>query len=85
MIQVDIVLAISIFLSISLGVVFLLWVFYNFRGGRGTAVGDDIEQVQQCPYCAYVFVSLKQADVLMCPRCRSYIAEQALPLRPKAP
>lgn len=76
MIHVDIVLAIAIFLSISLGVVFLLWVFYNFRGGRGTAVGDNIEQVQQCPYCAYVFTCTRQAGVFKCPRCRSYIDEK---------
>lgn len=79
MIQVDVVLAIAIFLSISLAVVFVLWIFYNFRGGEEKALPDNAKQVQQCPYCAYVFVSYKQGDVLMCPRCKSYIGTTPFP------
>lgn len=75
MIQVDIVLAIAIFLSIALTVVFVLWIFYNFPGGKKKTAADSVEQVQQCPYCTYVFVSDKKGDVVMCPRCKSYIAE----------
>ncbi len=75
MIQVDIVLAITILLSSSLVVVFLLWMFYNFRGGKDKGISDTSDQVQQCPYCTHVFVNYKQKDVLMCPRCKSYIAE----------
>ena len=77
MIQVDIVLAIAIFLSILLTIVFVLWIFYNFHGGKEKTAADSVDQVQQCPYCAYVFVSYEQGDVVMCPRCKSYIAEQA--------
>ena len=77
MIQVDIVLAIAIFLSILLTVVFVLWMFYNFPGGKEKTAADSVEQVQQCPYCTYVFVNDKKGDVVMCPRCKSYIAEQA--------
>ena len=75
MIQVDIVLATAIFLAIFLTVVFVLWIFYNFPGGKRKTAADSVEQVQQCPYCAYVFVSYEQGDVVMCPRCKSYIAE----------
>ena len=49
MIQVDIVLAIAIFLSIPLAVVFALWIFYNFHGGEEKTAADSAEQVQQCP------------------------------------
>ena len=75
MIQVDIVLAIAIFLSILLAVVFALWIFYNFHGGEEKTAADSAEQVQQCPYCTCVFVNDKQGDVVMCPKCKSYIAE----------
>ena len=75
MIQIDIVLAISVFLSVFLGVVFVLWIFYNFRGGRKKIGADSVEHVHQCPYCTYVFVSYQQTDVFMCPRCRSYIGD----------
>ncbi len=73
MIKVDIVLAIAVILSVFLAVVFVLWMFYNFRGNRTKTPTDTVEQVQQCPYCTYVFVSYKQGDVLMCPRCKSYL------------
>lgn len=75
MIQVDVVLAIAIVLSVSLAVVFVLWIFYNSRGGKERPAPGGVEQVQQCPYCTYVFVSCKQGDVFMCPRCQSYIGD----------
>ena len=74
MIQVDIVLAIAIFLSIPLAVVFALWMFYNFHGGKEKTAADSVEQVQQCPYCTSVFINDKQGDGVMCPKCKSYIA-----------
>ena len=73
MITIDIFLAIAIFLSVSLCVVFLVWIFYTFRNEK-TATHDS-EFVHQCPYCTYVFVSCKKEDVLVCPRCQSYIAD----------
>ena len=75
MIQVDIVLAITVLLSFSLAVVFVLWMFYNSRGGKDNGMSDSSDQVQQCPYCTHVFVNYKPKDVLMCPKCKSYIAE----------
>lgn len=79
MIQVDVVLAIAIILSVCLAVVFALWIFYNFRGSKTKTPGDTAEEVQQCPYCTYVFVSYKQGDALMCPRCKSYIGRAPFP------
>ncbi len=73
MIQVDVVLAIAIVLSLFLAVVFVLWIFYNFRGDTTATPADTVEKVQQCPYCTCVFISYKQGEVLMCPRCKSYI------------
>ena len=78
MIQVDVVLAMAIFLSLSLAVVFALWIFYNFRGGKEKTTADNAEQVRQCPYCTHVFVSYEQGDVIMCPRCKSYIGDTPL-------
>ena len=79
MIRVDVVLAIAIILSVSLAVVFVLWIFYNFRGSKIKTPADTVEQVQQCPYCTYVFVSYKRWDVLVCPRCKSYIGNTPVP------
>jgi len=60
MIRVDVVLAIAIILSVSLAVVFVLWIFYNSRWGKEKTAADSVEQVQQCSYCAYIFVSHRQ-------------------------
>lgn len=79
MIKVDIVLAIAVILSVFLAFVFVLWIFYNFRGGKTKTSADTVEQVQQCPYCTYVFVNYKQGDVLMCPRCKSYLGSTPFP------
>ncbi|MBI5024083.1 MAG: hypothetical protein HZC18_03685 [Candidatus Omnitrophica bacterium] len=56
--------------------------FYNFHGGKEKTAAASVEQVQQCPYCTYVFISDKQGGVVMCPRCKSYIAGQAPSPRP---
>lgn len=73
MIRVDIVLAISIYLCFSLCLVFILWVFYNFSGRR-TSVSDETNDLQQCPYCTYVFRNYQKGEVYICPQCKSYIA-----------
>lgn len=75
MIQVDVVLAIAIILSVCLAVVFVLWIFYNLRRGKETPPAGSVGQAQQCPYCTHVFVSCTQGDLLMCPRCKSYIGD----------
>ena len=73
MIKIDILLAVAIFLSIPLCVVFVVWIFYNFH--RGRMAGPDEDQIRQCPYCTYVFVSYREGDIQMCPRCQSYIGD----------
>ena len=76
MITVDIFLAIAVFLSVFLCVVFIVWIFYNFYNEK--TADHDIESVHQCPYCTYVFVNHSKQDVLVCPRCWSYITDNPL-------
>ncbi|MBI5149598.1 MAG: hypothetical protein HZA28_02345 [Candidatus Omnitrophica bacterium] len=73
MIKVDLLLAVAIFLSVPLCLVFLLWIFYNFRRGQTTTL--DEAQVRQCPYCTHVFLSYGEGEIQMCPRCQSYIGD----------
>lgn len=75
MIPIDASLAIAVFLSIFLGVVFVLWIFYNFYGGSKGTVVEPVEDVQQCPYCTYVFINYAGRGMVMCPRCHSYIGD----------
>ncbi|OGX37352.1 MAG: hypothetical protein A3G91_00585 [Omnitrophica WOR_2 bacterium RIFCSPLOWO2_12_FULL_50_9] len=72
MIKIDIVLAISLYLCSSICLVFVLWMFYNLREG-GQVSSDNLSDLQQCPYCTYVFFHGNKNDVLMCPQCQCYI------------
>lgn len=73
MITIDIFLALAIFLSVALGVVFFAWIFYNYSKERTKTHAR--EAVHQCPYCTYVFVNDKEEGIFVCPRCRSYITQ----------
>jgi hypothetical protein len=105
MIKISFSSAISIYLSVSIFLVFALWVFYNYyRSG----ISNETKYLQQCPYCTYLFFNYQSEDskgirtrenigvsetasndkghltenthwngkipeVLICPRCHSYI------------
>lgn len=66
MIKIDFSSAISIYLSFSIFLVFILWVFYNYRKG---GILNETKYLQQCPYCTYMFfnytseISTKSGDV----------------------
>ncbi len=71
MITIDIFLALAIFLSVALGIVFFAWIFYNYFNEK-TKTGV-MGSVHQCPYCTHVFVNYKEQGACVCPQCRSYI------------
>ena len=52
MIKIDFSSAVSIYLSFSIFLVFILWVFYNYRKG---GILNETKYLQQCPYCTYMF------------------------------
>ena len=85
MIKIDFTSAISVYLSLSIFLVFILWIFYNHRRN---GILNETKYLQQCPYCAYMFfnyASEKPAKIqntqesgdqsrpMTCPRCKSYI------------
>jgi len=72
MIIIDFVVAISIFLSFSIILVLSLWIFYNYKEGNEL---NEIQHLQQCVYCTYVFFNYKQTELQICPRCKSYISK----------
>jgi len=79
MIRIDPVWAMAGFLAAVTIVVFVCWAFYNFTGTAQAP--DDQADLEQCPYCTYVFFS-KYDDAVRCPRCRSFLTR---PGRPEAP
>lgn len=70
MIKIDLNWAISIYLSLALLLVFLLWIFYTYK--RSESLGL-IEYLQQCPLCTHIFYSYKTTPIQQCPQCKSYI------------
>lgn len=75
MIKLDFAIAVSIFLSIPLALVFIPWMFYNCReDGEGL---DQSQYVQQCPYCTYIFFDYQKVQLKTCPRCHSLITKES--------
>jgi len=52
MIKIDFSSAISIYLCLSIFLVFILWIFYNYRRD---GILNETKYLQQCPYCTYMF------------------------------
>ena len=70
MIKIDLTLAVSLFLSLSLIVVFVKWISYTFNNYQLTTNG--IRHLKQCPFCTYIFFQYKDSELLVCPRCKCY-------------
>lgn len=70
MIRIDLSLAIAVYLCLSIGLVFILWIFYNFYGKESS---DEADCVRQCPYCTHIVLNYKKMEILQCPQCGSYI------------
>jgi len=54
MIKINFSYAISLYLCISIIVVFIVWIFYNYRRD---GILNETKYLQQCPYCTYIFFS----------------------------
>ena len=72
MIKIDFTTGITVYIIFSIGIVFSLWIFYNYRSNKEL---QNLNLLQQCPYCTYLFIDFFNKPVLMCPRCHSYIEQ----------
>ena len=70
MITIDINIAIASFISLSLVLVFSLWLFYNFR--EVVDREDSLEKIVECPYCTHLFKEIR-SDLIRCTHCKSVI------------
>jgi len=67
-------IAVAACMGFCLLLVFLSWIFYNFR--KNEDVNYRIEYFHKCPFCTYVFFSYADDPVTACPRCRSLITHK---------
>lgn len=85
MIKIDIGMALGLYLSFSIVLVFAFWIFYT--NSRHTNTISQIYHLQQCAYCTYLFFNIQGKDIEICPHCKSYITSDQLvtiiPARPK--
>ena len=72
MIKIDFVSAIALFLSFSLFLVFTLWIFYTWSEKLDSF--NQIKNLQQCPYCTYIFFAYRETELKVCPQCKSYLS-----------
>ena len=72
MIKINFPIAISLYLTFSILLVFTGWIFYNYKEGK-LNLFNKLKSLQQCPFCTYVFYVYHESDVDICPKCKSYI------------
>jgi hypothetical protein len=70
MIKADIVSAISIYISLAIVLVLASWVFYNYDKKN---IMKKMGEINQCPFCTFIFYRLTKEDISTCPRCKSLI------------
>ena len=75
MIKIDIMYAIAGYLSTLLGLVFIIWLTYNETDAKLLDTTDDL---QRCPYCTYIFFRYREAEIIKCPQCKSYVGSEPL-------
>jgi hypothetical protein len=73
MITIPLAWAISLYLFLTLAIVFIGWIFYN---KNGKAIDYKTSDMMQCPYCACIFLKLNEKEIVKCPKCKSYVSAQ---------
>ena len=58
-------------ITLSLGVVIALWVFYTLSGGCAGSLSDR-DFFRQCVFCGYLYFDYFKKEQGACPRCGSY-------------
>jgi len=72
MIKIEITLAEALFLSVSIFLVIIVWIFYNYNKKEKNIINDAMN-LEQCRFCAHVFFNYLDNDIVICPLCKSYI------------
>ncbi len=72
MVRIDISTALFIYLFISVIVVFLAWVFFDFGTGMKTFSSEE-KYIWHCSICTHTYIDSRHDEISKCPRCGSYI------------
>ncbi len=72
MIRLDISVALFIYLLLTVGVVLLIWLFFNF-GTKLKTYASDEKYIWHCSICTNTYVDSRHDEISKCPKCGSYI------------
>ena len=70
MIKIDFIWTITVYLIVTLGIAIGLWIFYNFDKDDTDVMRS--ENIEQCPFCARIYISYSTENVKICPQCNSF-------------
>jgi len=69
--RVDISTAIFLYLTASLAIVFVLWIFFEKKAVLPKFVREEAD-VWECSICAYTYVDSTHHEISQCPQCKCY-------------
>lgn len=71
MIPVDVSTAVFLYVMSSLGVIFMLWIFFERKAILPKFTREEAD-VWECSICAYTYVDSTHHEISQCPQCKSY-------------
>lgn len=69
-IKLDFIWSVAIISSFVPVLVMFAWIFYTSKQDQGDESSKNLEQ---CPFCTYLFLKFSQKPLTTCPRCHSLI------------
>lgn len=76
MIHLSFSIAICLFITITTGLIFLIWIFYTHTNYDN--ITYQTNELSQCPYCTYTFLNYQKGQIQLCPRCHCLIDKNIL-------
>ena len=71
MLRLDISTVVFLYVTSTLLVIFLLWVFFERKAALPKFVREEAD-VWECTICAYTYVDSTHHEISQCPQCKSY-------------
>ena len=71
MIKIALPLAVALIVFVMMLIFFLSWI--GSKKSDQSLTGDT-DSLNQCKFCGYLFFEYKKKELLICPRCKSYLS-----------
>ena len=71
MIELSPIMAIMIYLGMTLGILLSLWAYSHYQQRHKKLVTSD-QTLKMCEYCAFAYLADTSKKISKCPQCLSY-------------